>query len=77
MNVNEDGTALQRSAVHLGVMWISMVLSLACMGVSLSTPLRGIAFFFPPSSPLLPWLPSNRETTGMSYHIPVVRFLGD
>jgi len=36
--VNEDGTALQRSAVHLGVMWISVVLSLACLGVSLRTP---------------------------------------
>ncbi|KEH32276.1 transmembrane protein, putative [Medicago truncatula] len=36
--VNEDGTALQRSAVHLRVTWVSVILSLACLGVSLSTP---------------------------------------
>ncbi|AES81311.2 transmembrane protein, putative [Medicago truncatula] len=33
--VNEDGTALQRSTVHLRV---SVILSLAYLGVSLSTP---------------------------------------
>ena len=32
-----------------------------------SMGLRGIVFFFPPSSFLLPCLPSNSEATGMSY----------
>jgi len=37
----------------------------------------GQCFFFPPFSSLLLWLPSKREATGMSYHILVVRLLGD
>jgi len=31
------------------------------------------SMWFLPSSSLLLWFPANREATGMSYHIPVVR----
>jgi len=34
--VNEDGTALQKSAVHLGVMLVSLGLRLVCLGARLT-----------------------------------------
>jgi len=42
-----------------------------------SMGLRGIGFFFLPSSFLLPCLPSNSETTGMSYDFLLLELLGD
>jgi len=41
------------------------------------SPLSNIVFFFPPSSFLLPCLPSNSEATGMSYGFPLLGLLGD
>jgi len=42
-----------------------------------SIELKGIGFFFLPSSLLLPCLPSNSETTSMSYDFPLLGLFGD
>jgi len=72
--VNEDGTELQRSAVCLGVMLVSLGFKLVCLGArstimvscSLESPLPSPTLFSssPPSSFLPPYFP---YTSGWSH----------